>query len=169
MSSAIISECGLFRYRLERDTGGGGEIVAAILGVNPSTADATVNDQTIRKDLGFAARLGWRRIIKGNLFAYRSTDIRALRTIHDPIGPDNDAHLDQIMRDADVVVAAWGAKNKLPDHLQSRYRKIIQIADRVGKPLMCWGVCSDGSPRHPLMLPYSAELLLWHKGCGHGR
>lgn len=52
--SAIISECGLYRVRLERDLGRAGPAVA-ILGVNPSTADATANDATIRKDIGFGA------------------------------------------------------------------------------------------------------------------
>jgi hypothetical protein len=63
--SAIFSECGLFRYRLERDLERSGPVVA-ILGVNPSTADAEKNDQTIRKDIGFGRLLGWSRIIKAN-------------------------------------------------------------------------------------------------------
>jgi len=45
---AIISPCGQFRYRLERDTSTCGGITAVIM-VNPSTADATQDDATIRK------------------------------------------------------------------------------------------------------------------------
>ena len=166
--SAVLSRCGLFRYRLERLVSDDGP-VAAIIGVNPSTADAFVNDQTIRKDMGFAARLGWSRIIKGNLFAFRATDVRALRDAKDPIGPENDAHLSQIMRDADVIVAAWGPKAKLPPALRNRYRRILTIADSIGKPLMCWGCSQDGSPRHPLMLAYSTPLELWHRGANLSR
>lgn len=115
--SAIISPCGLYRTRLERDLGRPGPIVA-ILGVNPSTADATTNDATIRKDIGFGARHGWGRLIKGNKFAYRATDVKVLRSVADPVGPDNDAHLEAIMRDADIVIAAWGPLSKLPTPLR---------------------------------------------------
>ena len=161
--TVIFSPCGTFRYRLERSLGQDGPVVA-ILGVNPSTATADIDDQTIRKDVGFGRRLGWSHIIKGNLFAFRATDVRELRTAADPVGPDNDNHLEQIMRDADVIVAAWGAKAKLPWLLRNRYLRIRRISERVGKPLMCWGQTKDGSPRHPLMLAYTTPLELWYDG-----
>lgn len=158
--SAVLSPCDLFRYRLERDLGGPGPVVA-ILGVNPSIADATVNDQTIRKDIGFGRSLGWSRIIKGNKFAYRATDVRALRTARDPIGPENDAHLEQIMRDADLVVAAWGPLSKLDQSMRRRWTTVAVMADRVGKPLQCFGTAKDGHPLHTLTLPYAATLRPW--------
>ena len=161
-SSAVISPCGLYRVRLERvlsDTG----IVAAIIGVNPSTADAEKNDATIRKDMGFGRRFGWRKIIKGNKFAFRATDVKALRTARDPVGPDNDVHLEQIMRDADIVIAAWGPLSKLPDRLRTRWRKVAAIADGVGKPLWCFGTAQDGHPRHTLMLSYETPLIEWKR------
>lgn len=73
--TALVSPCGRYRLRLDRVTGDVGPVVA-IIGVNPSTADATKNDHTIRKDMGFAKRLGWSRIIKANLCGYRATDVR---------------------------------------------------------------------------------------------
>ena len=159
--SAILSQCETWRYRLERTLNSSSGPVAAIIGVNPSTADAKVDDQTIRKDIGFGRRLGWSRIIKGNLFAYRATDVRKLKDVVDPIGPDNDMHLEQIFRDADVLIAAWGPKAKLPRRLQPRYLEIIRIADRVAKPLLCFGRSGDGMPRHTLMLPYATPLEVW--------
>jgi hypothetical protein len=159
--SAVLSPCGIFRYRLERDLGKPGGPVAAILGVNPSTADADVDDATIRKDVGFGRRLGWGRIIKGNKFAYRATDVRELRTARDPVGPDNDAHLKEIMLAADVCVAAWGPLSKLPKPLRGRWRVLVNLAAALGVPLYCWGVAKDGHPRHPLMLPYNTPLTEW--------
>ena len=158
--SAIISDCGLYRVRLERDLGRSGPVVA-ILGVNPSTADATVNDATIRKDIGFGARHGWGRLIKGNKFAYRATDVKVLRSVADPVGPDNDAHLEAIMRDADIVIAAWGPLSKLPTPLRRRWKDVVAIADRVGVRLKCFGTAKDGQPRHTLMLPYGTPLVDW--------
>jgi hypothetical protein len=158
--SAVLSDCGTWRYRLERDLGRDGPTVM-IAGVNPSTADAQIDDQTIRKDMGFGARLGWGRLIKANKFAFRATDVRELRSAADPVGPENDTHLEQIMRDADLHIVAWGPLSKLPDRLRTRWRKVTAIAERVGCPLYCFGTAKDGHPRHTLMLAYETALVPW--------
>lgn len=155
--SAIISDCGLYRYRLER---GAGRSLAVIM-VNPSTADAENNDPTIRKVLGFAERLQCTRIIVGNKFAYRATDVGELRTARDPIGPENDKHIEQILRDGDVHVVAWGSLSKLPETLRSRWKEIVHTADRIGVQLHCIGVNSDKHPKHPLMTAYNTALAPW--------
>lgn len=160
--SAILSSCGGYRLRLERDLEQPGPTVA-IFGVNPSTADATINDQTIRKDMGFGRKLGWGRIIKGNKFAYRATDVRELAKAFDPIGADNDKHIEQIMRDADKHVMAWGPLTKLPKRLRRRWLEVLMIADRVGCPLYCFGTANDGQPRHTLMLAYETPLTVWSR------
>ena len=158
---AIISSCGLYRYRLERDFYRPGPI-AAVFMVNPSTANATENDATIRRLLGFGARLGWHSLIVGNVFAYRATDVNRLAyEAIDPRGPDNEQHIRKIMRDADIHIAAWGPTSKLPRHLRSDWRMIASCADDEGYDLRCWGVAKDGHPRHPLMLPYESELRPW--------
>jgi len=65
------------------------------------------------------------------------------------------------MREADILVAAWGPLAKLPKHLRGRYKSIVRMAECVGKPLYCFGTSNDGQPRHTLMLPYSTQLELW--------
>ncbi len=155
--SAIISDCGTYRYRLER---GAGRALAIIM-VNPSIANATDDDQTIRKVLGFADRQGCGRIIVGNKFAFRATDVNELRKARDPVGPENDRHIEQILRDGDIHVVAWGALNKLPDTLRARWKDIVRAADRAGVALHCIGINADKHPRHPLMTPYSTALRSW--------
>jgi hypothetical protein len=164
-ASAIISECGIFRYRLERriEAHGSGRTAAFIM-VNPSTADAGRDDPTIRKIRGFSQRHGIGRVIVGNKFAFRATDIRALRRAADAVGPDNDRHLEQIMRDADLHIVAWGALAKLPPPLRTRWRDVAAIADRVGCRLLCLGTAQDQHPLHPLMLSYGAPLMEWSRG-----
>lgn len=157
--SAIISPCELFRYRLERVVGPG--LTAAVYGVNPSKADHKIDDQTIRKLYGFGKRLSIGRWLVGNPFAYRATDVKELTNAVDPIGPDNDRHIEQIMRDADLHIVAWGPLSKLPPRLRHRWRAIANIAERVGCQLMCWGTAQDGHPRHPLMLAYDTPLVPW--------
>lgn len=158
--SAVITPCGRYRLRLDREITPLG-LAAALIGVNPSTADATNNDATIRKDIGFALRQGWRRIIKANLCAYRATDVRELAACDDPIGPGNDEMLEAIMREADVVVACWGPTAKLPRTLRARWQEVAAIADRLRVTLMCFGTAQDGQPRHTLMIPYETPLVPW--------
>ena len=158
--SAIISPCGKYRYRLERDVQEEG-LVAALCGVNPSTADAVENDATIRKDIGFARVHGWRRIIKINKFAYRATDVRELATAFDPIGPECDDHLRAVLEEADILVPCWGPLAKLPKRLRRRYIEVARLMQRTGKPVMCLGTAGDGQPRHTLMLAYETPLVPW--------
>lgn len=161
--SAVISDCGLYRYRLERDLGRFGNTTLAFIMVNPSTADASVDDATIRKCIGFCERNGFGRMIVGNKFAFRATEVKRLRSTPDPIGPENDAHLGRIMNDADMIAVAWGPLTKLPDRLRTRWRTITAIAKTLGKTLHCFGTAQDGHPRHPLMLAYDTPLTEWKR------
>lgn len=159
-SSAVISSCETYRYRLERDLGVEGKTAAFIM-VNPSTADGTQDDATIRKLIGFSKRLGFGRFIVGNKFAYRATDVSELKTAADPVGPENDQHLQQIIAAADIVIAAWGPLAKLPKNRRSRWNFVDHLALSLEKPLHCLGTAKDGHPRHPLMLGYDTPLMEW--------
>lgn len=138
-----------------------GGVTAALTGVNPSTADATDNDATIRKDLGFAERLGWSRIIKANKFTLRSKDVRELARCERPNHADADDYLRAIFSEADVLVPCWGPLSKLPQHLRGRWREVVALMEASGKPIMCLGTALDGQPRHTLMLPYTTPLTPW--------
>lgn len=160
--SAIISECGLYRYRLERGNPSNTPVAAFIM-VNPSTADAEQDDATIRKCRGFSQEYGFGRFIVGNLFAYRATDIKALKGISfsEAVGPDNDYHLHQIIGDADRIIVAWGPAAKVPKDFRNRWQKIVNLANGWGKPLYCISTVNDGHPRHPLMASYKTPLTEW--------
>lgn len=160
--SAELSPCGTFRYRLDRIVGPGRK--ALWIGVNPSTADAEIDDQSIRKLYGFGNVLGIGHWIVANKFAFRSTDVSMLSVILDPIGPDNDKHLMHAMAEADVVIAGWGNLSKLPAGLRQRYLDICLMADLLNITLWCWGTNEGGDPRHPLMLPYTTRLVPWQVG-----
>ena len=164
--SALFSDGGeadaLYRWRLDRDVQSEG-IVAALCGVNPSTAGVDANDQTIRKDIGFARLHGWRRIIKVNKFAFRATDVKMLASALDPIGSECDDHLRQAFTDADVIVPCWGPLSKLPKLLRRRYIEVRRLIERSGKPVLCFGTVLDGQPRHTCMIPYSTPLIPWER------
>lgn len=159
-SSAVISSCGQYRYTLRRTIQPHG-FNACVIMVNPSTADATANDATIRKLMGFGKRFQWGEMTVVNKFAYRATDVKQLRVAAKPIGLLNDGHILEAMLLANIIVVAWGSLGKLPPALQQRWRSIVALAGALDKPLYCLGTCDDGHPKHPVMLSYANQLTIW--------
>ena len=158
--SAILSPCGTYRYRLERTVGMTGPVYA-FFGVNPSTADAAVDDATVRKWTGFTKLWGGSRFIVGNAFPLRATDVRTLATCHDHTGEStvHARHLQAIAREADVLVPCWGDTGKVPKELRPRFTHLLLCLQGMGKPVMCFGLTKGGDPLHPLMLPYRTPLV----------
>lgn len=160
--SAVISDCGAFRYTLHRRIPSMLRWVRPCLFImlNPSTADATQDDPTIRRCLGFAKREGCTSLTVVNLYALRATDPAAL-TQQGPvemvaiIGPDNDRHIREQAEQhrLGIIVAAWGA------HPMARRRERA-VADIIG-PMYCLGTTKAGAPRHPLYVKGDAPLLPW--------
>ena len=159
--SAIMSSCGTYRYRLEREVATVGTVFA-YFGVNGSTATATKDDHTFTKWIRFTKLNGGRRFIVGNAFAYRATDVSQLGGAYDPIGPDNDVNFAQIISDADVLVPCWGSRDKLPRRLHTRLDALRDQLRASGKPLKVWGLSKSGDPLHPLILAYSTPLIDWN-------
>ena len=52
--------------------------------------------------------LGFGAFYVTNIFAFRETDPYKMRQHHDPIGPENDAQINEACLWADKIVAAWG-------------------------------------------------------------
>src|ERR1700731_337339 len=110
-TSAIIYPCGHYRYELRRVWDETKPFVLFI-GLNPSTADEKEEDNTSRICINYAKRWGYGGLLMGNLFAYRSTDQKALRSVPDPVGPDNDVWLGKLQSEADLVICAWTKSGK---------------------------------------------------------
>jgi hypothetical protein len=159
--SAIFSTCGTWRYRLDRDCGLLGSLVYAYFGVNCSKAGSEKNDQTVGKWIGFTTRNDGHRLIVGNPFTYVATDVRDLAGAADPIGPENDRYLAEIIAEADVLVPCWGNRNKLPPRLRPRLDWLRDLIFAAGKPVKILGLTASGDPKHPLMLGYDTPLVEW--------
>jgi hypothetical protein len=130
---------------------------------NPSTADANVDDATIRKCMGFASRWGYGSLSVINLFAYRSRDPTMLRYVDDPIGPENDAAIERTLAKTHCLVCAWGCEaHMLSVYGRDRVRTLLShIHEKYPQlPIMSLGLTKGGTPRHPLMLAYSTQLKL---------
>lgn len=154
---AILSDDGRYRYQLLRDWGDG-PVVAWIM-FNPSIADGKQDDPTIRRVVGFTERWGYEAAHIVNLFALRSTNPKALVEDDDPVGPQNDLYLAGAMF-APLVVCAWGSTGDYATRYFRRQR-VRELAQKMNRDLHCLGMTKLGDPRHPLYLPYSAELQVW--------
>lgn len=159
--TATISPCGSYRYTLYRRIPSVLRWVNPCLFVmlNPSTADATLDDPTIRRCISFAKREGCTDLTVVNLFALRATDPAELRKHNDPFGPDNAKHLsEQILKHQNIgsIVVAWGA-NPITN------REYIGVAKMALKNAgaLCLGMTKDGSPRHPLYVKNDQPLIPW--------
>jgi hypothetical protein len=152
--SAEISECSKYRYWLCRSwkVGGNGKAVCFVM-LNPSTADALLDDATIRRCMGFTRTWGYSTLDVRNLFALRATDPRELLLAEDPVGPVGDANL-AVARGADLVIAAWGTQVPF-----SRDQRALELL--AGKPLYCLGLTARGYPRHPLYVKADQQPILW--------
>ncbi|MCE8420968.1 DUF1643 domain-containing protein [Rhodovulum sulfidophilum] len=157
--SAVFSPCGRYRTRLERDWTAAGESPRTILfcGMNPSTADALVQDNTCAKETRRAAALGFTRYLKGNVLDYRVTNPKDLPKDPDlACSPGNLPAILAMAGEAELVVMAYG-------RLHKRYAGvvggIIAALRETGKPLYCFGLNQDGSAKHPLYLRNDAPLL----------
>ena len=144
-SSAIFSADNNYRYFLQRTWAPKGKTVAFIC-LNPSTADANIDDQTVRKCIRFAQRWGGARLIMGNLFAYRATDPRLLLKTPDPVGKENDGWLLKIVERSDILIAAWGLRGTLKGRDDVVLKKFKDQFSALH-------LTKNGCPSHPLYLP----------------
>jgi hypothetical protein len=116
-----------------------------IIGLNPSTADETEDDPTIRRCVQFARLWGYGGLCMANLFAFRAAKPAELFAARDPIGPGNDEWLMKLAASAGVVVAAWGNGGT---HLER-----ANAVTRLIPNLYCLRMNRSGQPAHPLYLP----------------
>ena len=149
---AQFSADGVYRYFLHRRwlSMGVDHGVVCFVMLNPSTADAEIDDPTVRRCVGFARRWGFSTLWVVNLFAARATDPRALPFLLDPVGPLNDEYLRRSTALAQLTVAAWGNAGALRDRGQA-------VKPLIG-PARCFGLTKLGQPRHPLYVRYYVEL-----------
>ena len=145
-----------YRTMLWRQWGDEGAPYALWIGMNPSTADATADDPTVRREIGFTQRMGLTAYRKANVSAYRCTDPKRLP-------PDMlrcDENLPTILdaaRNAERVILAFGVLKGTMRELAAEI--VAVLAKEV--PLYCLGLTEDGSPKHPLYLKSTAGLIHW--------
>jgi len=154
--TAKISECGRYRFVLTR-VWDAGLPRACIIMLNPSTADALVDDATVRALIRLLMELGYGGFEVVNLFAYRATDPRELAGANDPVGPMNDIYITGTVSRCDAVVCAWGAHKFVVQSMRG-----IEVQKLIApRTLRCFGTTKAGAPMHPLYLKTGTELEIY--------
>lgn len=127
------------------------------IGMNPSTADALVNDPTCAREWNFSLREGFSGMAKANVGDYRATNPKAL------LGPgivasspDNLPTIRAVAKNAGLVIMCHGKLNRA---LIEPARNIIAALNADNIPLWCFGSNADGSPKHPLYLRLDTPLV----------
>ena len=151
LSGAHMSDCRRYRYVLWRRWADGPH--AMFIGLNPSTADETLDDPTIRRCIAFARDWGYGALCMTNLFAYRATRPADMLAQDDPVGSDNDGYLRRLAAEAGVVIAAWGTHGAHG----GRHKAV-----RAMLPTLHYlRLTKDGHPGHPLYLPAVLRPVAW--------
>jgi hypothetical protein len=156
---ALISDDEVYRYWLTRTwsdwTPDGRDTLLWVM-LNPSTADARIDDATIRQVIWFTRAWGYRRAVVCNLFALRATNPHALARHDDPVGPDNDHWLYHHAARAAEIVCAWGAHRAAA----GRAEQVTDLLCHYG-PVYHLGQTRSGAPRHPCRLSQATAMQLW--------
>lgn len=160
-TSAKISDCKKYRYILTR-VWDASLPPLVVVGLNPSTADETRDDATIRRCVSFARREGMGQLWMMNLFAYRATKPSDMKAAEDPIGPENDIELSFVLSKLKhdprgKIVFAWGNHG----YYDRRDEQVISLVEKVlGAGIaLTFGMTGVKQPKHPLFLAADAELV----------
>jgi hypothetical protein len=156
--AAVLSPDGHYRYGLMRSWGFPGlpRSWCHFVMLNPSTADARLDDPTIRRCAGYSKAWGYDGLVVTNLFALRATDPKSLYRVADPIGPGNDDTVIDVARRSAMTVCGWGAHGTWKDRGMSMLRK-FRDHGIVPHALKLTG---SGQPCHPLYLPGDLHPVL---------
>lgn len=149
LAGADLSPDGQYRYSLWRifDTT---KSLVLFIGLNPSTADATEDDATIRRLNRFVQDWGYGGYYVANLFCYRTKDVGELLRVDDPVGALADKWLAMVAAKCDRVIFCWGCDGAY----MGRDQQVIAQFPTA----FCLGLTAGGHPRHPLYLPAKTQL-----------
>ena len=147
---AIFSDDGRYRYALWRVWSKTRPFLLQI-GLNPSKAGAIKNDPTITRGMVRANREGFGGFLMANLYAYVSTNPKALLNNHDAVGELTDYFIKQMVILSDRQLCGWGS-----------FKPVFQRAPAVLlmlKEPYCLGINADGQPKHPLYVSYDMPMV----------
>ena len=161
--SARFSPDRKYRYFLSRDLGFTGAGACMFVMLNPSTADETADDPTIRRCIGFAKTWGYRTLFVTNLSPLRATDPKELLAAGPEQGDvwqENIGNILEMAMYCGIVVAAWGVHGAA----ERRADRVAQALELHRLHAYCLGTTKGGHPRHPLYVTANTKPRLYRQG-----
>lgn len=144
---AILDKSGKYRYQLVRQWRENSDNFVNFVLLNPSTADAVLDDPTIKACISFATNWGFDGLYVTNLFAFRATKPEDLKKAADPIGPLNNNYIQETASKSKMVVFAWGNHGSF----MQRNEEVTESLSKTCTPY-CIQLLKDGQPKHPLYI-----------------
>lgn len=146
---AIFSDCRKYRYVLWRVWDESRPMIAFV-GLNPSTANESKNDPTIRRVISMAKGWGYGGVYMLNFFAIVTPCPEELAKTDDQIG-DNDRYLEEYLAKSEKIVMAYGSFKEAKERAQ----QVIKMIEN------CFAlhINKDGSPKHPLYVKSDTKLI----------
>lgn len=151
---ANISLCGKYRYSLDRYWDSRDKVLFVML--NPSTADGSEDDATIRRCIGFAKSWGYGGLYVVNLFAFRATKIKDLKAADDPVGPENEQYIKRACGLTSEVICAWGVHGGFKGQDRAVMNWLKEAGTVHPRALK---ITKSGYPGHPLYLPKTSARV----------
>lgn len=156
---------GNYRFTLWRHLAPGFEIEGSpkhpndyvqFVGLNPSKATETANDNTITRCIGFATGWGYGALLMTNIFAWRDKKPEIMKKQKDPEGdPLNLDRIVALAEGASMIVVAWGSHGKF----HYRERTVRDALKPFEAKVRCFGISMQGHPIHPIYMPKDQPLI----------
>ena len=167
-----------YRYLLTRRLGFGDGAVMFLM-LNPSTADETRDDPTIRRCINFGQAWGYGWLYVCNLSPFQSSDPRHVAgagTEPGEVWRENFTAILTTAEKCDSVVAAYGwmagamppVYDYEPGEPLDREAVIIEALKACGHDIQCLGVTKQGDPKHPLYLKADTKPVPFPGPYRHG-
>ena len=161
--TAVLSGDRIYRFELRRVVSESNLGTVCWIMLNPSTADETEDDPTIRRCIDFTRRWGYRDLVVVNVWPFRSTDPKGLQrwlrgwdSGQLAVGIRNWNHVRTVALASDYVVAAWGTHGQ-----RERGPILVKMLMDAGVALHTVRVTPRGAPGHPLYVPKIALPEPW--------
>ena len=144
-----------YRYVLARRVGFSDRAICFLM-LNPSTADESVDDNTISRVIDYANRwgFGWAYVV--NLSPFRATDPKDMKAAGpepDDVWAENVRSILEVAQASEQVIVAYGADGKI----ENRASRVLADLQASGIAPDCFGLTKAGYPLHPLYLKKSLE------------
>lgn len=147
IKDAFLDKERQYRYMLKRQWGERNDNFINFVLLNPSTANETIDDPTIKACIKFAQNLGYDGFYVTNLFAFRTRSPQILKKSRNPIGERNDEFIKKYAYKSKLVVIAWGNHG----NFMNRDNEVSKILSKIKNP-HCLAITKSGSPKHPLYI-----------------